>query len=116
MTFYSRFEELCSEKGLKPQSTKMQEITGVSSPAISNWKNKDSLPSADVLCRIAKYFSVSTDYLLGLSNVRFLASDAVLSEHEAYLLEIFREADPKGKFEIIHTCVEVQKDRQADMM
>lgn len=69
MTFFERYEELCAEKGIKPQNAEMIKIAGVSSGAISGWK-KGSLPKGDVLCRLAKFFNVTTDYLLGLNELR----------------------------------------------
>lgn len=69
MTFFERYEELCIEKGLKPQNVEMIKIVGVSSAAVSGWK-KGALPKGDVLCRLAKFFNVTTDYLLGLNEVR----------------------------------------------
>ena len=69
MSFYERFESLCKERGLRPQSNEIIEIAGVSSPAITGWK-KGSAPKADVLLRIATYFGVSVDYLLGNTDVK----------------------------------------------
>jgi transcriptional regulator with XRE-family HTH domain len=36
-----------------------------SQQSIAKWESGDSVPPADVLARIAKYFNVSVDYLLG---------------------------------------------------
>ena len=38
---------------------------GVSKQSVSNWENDNILPSIDMLIKIARFFSVSTDYLLG---------------------------------------------------
>ena len=38
---------------------------GVSKQSISNWENDNIMPSVDMLEKIADFFSVSTDYLLG---------------------------------------------------
>lgn len=38
----------------------------VSKQSVSNWENDNILPSIDMLVKLAAYFSVSTDYLLGL--------------------------------------------------
>lgn len=40
----------------------------VSKQAVSNWENNNIQPSVDMLIKIADYFGVSTDYLLGRSN------------------------------------------------
>lgn len=41
---------------------------GVTKQCVSNWENDNILPSVDMLVKIAKYFNVSTDYLLGLDS------------------------------------------------
>lgn len=44
----------------------------VSKQTISNWENNNILPSIEMLIRISRYFSVSTDYLLELDNRHYL--------------------------------------------
>lgn len=44
----------------------------VSKQAVSNWENDNIQPSIEMLIRIADYFSVSTDYLLGLDDKKYL--------------------------------------------
>lgn len=41
---------------------------GVTKQSVSNWENGNILPSVDMLVRIADFFAVSTDYLLGLDD------------------------------------------------
>ena len=38
---------------------------GVKKQSISNWENDNIIPSIEMLGRIADFFNVSTDYLLG---------------------------------------------------
>ncbi len=40
----------------------------VTKQSVSNWENNNILPSIEMLVKIAKFFSVSTDYILGLDN------------------------------------------------
>ena len=44
----------------------------VSKQSVSNWENNNILPSIEMLVRIAKYFSVSTDYLLYLDDRKYV--------------------------------------------
>lgn len=44
----------------------------VTKQAVSNWENGNIMPSVDTLIQIAEFFSVSTDYLLGLDERRYL--------------------------------------------
>jgi len=119
MTFYERFEILCKSRGLRPQSDEIIEMTQVSSPAISGWK-KGSLPKAEVIIRMASYFRVSTDYLLGLedkgvvdrsNNVitnsinespnSTLTINQGLSKQEAELVAMFREFGIEKQYQLL---------------
>lgn len=63
MTFYEIFVSLCAQNGIKP--SRAAENCGINRSNVSNWKNNGYTPRGDVLQRIADYFGVSTDYLLG---------------------------------------------------
>lgn len=41
---------------------------GVSKQSVSNWENDNIQPSIELLVKIANYFLVTTDYLLGLND------------------------------------------------
>ena len=45
---------------------------GVSKQCVSNWENDNVMPSVEMLCKIADYFLVSTDYLLGRASDRLI--------------------------------------------
>lgn len=45
---------------------------GVTKQSVSNWENDNILPSIEMLVKIATFFGVSTDYLLGLDKKRTL--------------------------------------------
>lgn len=108
MTFGERFEELCNEKGLKPQNKKIFEVAGVTTGSVTGWKN-GSLPKGDTLCRLAEYFDVTTDYLLGLSKVR--KPGPALTEEEILLLEAYRSANAQGRFHIIQVCMNEKQEK-----
>ena len=46
------------------------EKINVTKQSISNWENDNIQPSIDMLIKICKTYSVSSDYLLGLENKR----------------------------------------------
>lgn len=62
--FKDRLKELRTEKELS--QTKLAEKLGVDFRTISNWENGVRKPDIDTLVEIAKFFDVSTDYLLGM--------------------------------------------------
>lgn len=45
---------------------------GVTKQSVSNWENNNILPSIDMLIRLAQFFSVSTDYMLGLDQAKYI--------------------------------------------
>ena len=62
-TFFARFKYLCL-RSEKPQKELADEI-GISSSAISRYWQKQVVPDMDNVFRIANYFNVSIDWLLG---------------------------------------------------
>lgn len=41
---------------------------GITKQCVSNWENDNILPSIEMLVRLAEYFRVSTDYILGIDS------------------------------------------------
>ena len=64
--FAERLKELRTEKNLSTLVLSRQVKIGVAS--ISRWENSQSDIKGDQLLILAKFFKVSTDYLLGLEN------------------------------------------------
>lgn len=87
--FFTRLEELCKAKG-KSTTAVCAEI-GIAKTTVSYWRNKaDVIPKQDVLIRIANYFNVSVDYLLGEEDKNKKTTDNDgLSEEEKALLDLF---------------------------
>jgi transcriptional regulator with XRE-family HTH domain len=60
--FFDRYLELCSQKGITPSRAALE--NGISKTSVTRWKN-GAVPNAVILEKLASYFNVSTDYLLG---------------------------------------------------
>ena len=60
--FYDTFFELCSQKGVTPNKACVD--CEISRTSVAKWK-KGSTPNGATLTKLAEYFEVSTDYLLG---------------------------------------------------
>lgn len=69
MSFWERYESLCAERNLSPQSKILLDAIGVSSGTVTGWK-KGSQPKFDAVANIADYFNVDIRYLLGLTDMR----------------------------------------------
>ncbi len=60
---YVIFEKLCKEKGVTPY--RVCKETGLTTSTISNWKAGRYTPKQDKLQKIADFFNVSIEYLMG---------------------------------------------------
>ena len=63
---YSRIIELCEQHEIT--ITRLEKECGFSNATIKKWKDT-STPGIDKVQRIARYFGVSTDYLLGITDI-----------------------------------------------
>lgn len=64
--FGERLKELRIEKGVG--QNKLAKDLGLSNASISYWENGKQEPSASAVYKLALYFGVSADYLLGLTQ------------------------------------------------
>ena len=48
----------------------VSELCGLHSDAIRRYERGEAIPTADALAKIADYYRVSADYLLGRTNYR----------------------------------------------
>ncbi len=61
---------------------------GVSKQSISNWENENIYPSIEMLVRLADFFGVTTDYLLGREERRKLDITGLSDNEAAHLQQI----------------------------
>lgn len=65
---YEIFEKLCFQKGVTPY--RVCKETGLTTATISNWKAGRYVPKSDKMQKIADYFGVSLNYLMGNSFIK----------------------------------------------
>ena len=63
---YEVFERLCRDKGVRPSD--VSKATGISAATLSSWKSGAYVPKADKLQKIAEYFGVSVEYIMGVQQ------------------------------------------------
>lgn len=73
MNFGERLKQLRLENGLT--QFQLAETLDVSKSNISKYESGSVEPNLEIIVKISKYFSVDTDYLLGLSDTRLRNSD-----------------------------------------
>lgn len=60
--FFDRLKALCDDRNISPY--KVCEAIGLNRAAVAKWK-KGSTPNGATAAKLANYFGVTTDYLLG---------------------------------------------------
>lgn len=115
----SRIKQLREKRGL------IQEILavelGITQQMLSKYERDVTLIKVDILKKIAAYFNVTTDYLLGVSDVkrdlqRQMKMNETLDEYYD-LIEIYKDLDAYDKemiWSIIQTVKKVGEKRQRD--
>lgn len=101
----NRIKELRIARSLTQED--LGKVLNVQKAAISKYEKGRAEPSVDILKRMARYFSVSSDYLLELSDIAqppvAPPSTPALTPQEQDLLCKYRELDPRGKQAVLDT-------------
>lgn len=85
---YERFRTLCLLKGVT--MSEACRVLGISPAVVSNWKARNGLPNGETTMKIAEYFGVSTDVVLGKEK-SLTPYEIPLSSDELVLLELYRK-------------------------
>ena len=64
--FAERLKELRAEKNIGQNA--LAKALNLSNASLSYWETGKQIPSAEVIFKLAQYFNVSADYLLGLKD------------------------------------------------
>ena len=107
----SRIKQLRKKRGITQQ--RLASELGITQQMLSKYERDISLIKIDVLKRIAVYFNVTTDYLLGISDVkRDLQKQLKMNEtlDEYYdLIEVYKELDQYNQEMIWSIIQDVKK-------
>lgn len=77
----NRIKDLREDRDLR--QTDVAEATGIDQRTLSNYETGKTNPDSFALIRLADFFDVCIDYLLGRTNLRKDTADDVLQELQA---------------------------------
>lgn len=107
--FATRLRELRKKRGMT--QSELAQTIGVERSSIGKYEGKDHvIPSEEIRDRIADYFNVTVDYLMGKTDSPYLKTADHLTDEEGELISIFRQLNAKGKRRIMdqaHDCMEI---------
>lgn len=90
--FFDIFSNLCKEKGVS--KTRAAAEIGLSNSITTKWKKTGATPGGDTLEKVADYFGVSIEYLLGGSEKENPPSRLEPTERERRILDALRSKTP----------------------
>lgn len=93
---YDIFEKLCAEKGVTPY--RVCKETGLTTSTISNWKAGRYTPKTDKLQKIADYFKVSIEFLMGTEEKEEAPIYYTNEETAKLAQEMFEDEDMRSLF------------------
>lgn len=108
MNISNLLKTLRTEKELS--QAQLAEVLGITQDSISLWEKGKRVPDTQYVVKLADFFGVSTDYLLGRSDelgyVTVQSSPTVpaLADDEAQLLALFRKMDRAQKVRAVAYC------------
>lgn len=104
MTIIDRIFALKEENNLTSKEVEIG--AGLANSSLSQWKKGKGKPSLENIVKVAKFFHVSTDYLLCLTEQRNDTEiEKSLTEEDALLLDAFHSASAYDRFRIIQLCM-----------
>lgn len=107
--FFDIFYDLCQKKGVSCK--KAAEDIGLSNSITTKWKKTGATPGGDTLQRIALYFGVSTDFLLGKESSTSVEHD-ILDDIDVAFYGDYKELSEDDK-ETLRAMARVMKERRA---
>ena len=81
-----RIKQLRTERGLS--QVDLAKILNVSKQSISNWENDNIQPSIEMLIKLSRVFSVSTDFLLGEDSRKYLEITGLSEKYIRHIQQI----------------------------
>lgn len=106
MNFWEIYQKLCEENDVK--SANVLTSLDLSTSMTTKWR-RGSIPNGETLCKLADYFDVSVDYLLGRSQTKkpVEITEPNLSDAEKLIIAALRKQSPEKRMALEHKLFSV---------
>jgi transcriptional regulator with XRE-family HTH domain len=98
MKFNIRLKQIRQKNNLT--QSELADILGLKPTAISNYESERNEPSFDKLIALSKYFDVSCDYLLGVTDSYLPVGGEVLDKDIVEFFDLYQQLTPENTVEI----------------
>ncbi len=83
LTLNENIKRLRLARGLN--QVEFAKAMGVSKQCVSNWENDNVMPSIEMLIKIADFFNVTTDYILGRNERTYIDVTGLSDEQISHI-------------------------------
>lgn len=101
MTLNENIKQLRQSRNLS--QVDLAKALGVTKQSISNWENNNIQPSIDMLIHLAQFFSVSTDFMLGLDERKYIEINGLTDQQLAHVTTIIDDIRGTNTSSAAHT-------------
>ena len=98
MNFNIRLKQLRQKHKLT--QSELAEILGLKPTAVSNYESRRNEPSFEKLIAVSRYFDVSCDYLLGISDAYLPVGGEVLDKDIVDFFNLYQQLDSNNAAEL----------------
>lgn len=98
MNFNVRLKQMRQKNKLT--QSELADILSLKPTAISNYESKRNEPSFDKLIALSKYFDVSCDYLLGITDTYLPVGGEVLDKDIVEFFNLYQQLDDSSVKEV----------------
>lgn len=110
--FYDIYCALCHKHGLTPSGAAAK--IGFNRASVTMWKNTGKAPKQDLLIRIADFFGVSADYLLGKEKAPTkIGGRDILDEIDVAFYGDYKELSEDDK-ETLRVMARIMRERRTN--
>ena len=103
----NRLKELRTSKGLSMrEAAKQLELPPTT---YCNWENGEREPNSEMMVRLADFYGVSIDYMIGRTDEREVKAQTFVTRSEDELLSLFRSMNEEQKGLILSTAKAIKK-------
>lgn len=104
MTLNENIKQLRQSRNLS--QVDLARALGVTKQSISNWENNNIQPSIDMLIHLAQFFSVSTDFMLGLDERKYIEINGLSDQQLAHVTMIIDDIRGTNTSSSAHFSIE----------
>lgn len=76
----NKIKELREDRDLR--QTDVSSATGIDQRTLSNYETGKTNPDSEAIIKLAAFFGVTCDYLLGVSSINIIGTDSIADELE----------------------------------